>query len=270
MTKNIRIDQLLVQKEYFESRERAKRAIMAGLIFVDKQIVDKPGTQVKPESTIDIKMNRNTYVSRGGFKLAKAIKCFNIKLNDKVCLDIGSSTGGFTDCMLQNNAKKVFAIDVGYGQLAWSLRQDDRVVSMERTNIRHVTNEQIGELVDFATIDVSFISLTLVFPVVKRFLLENAEIIALIKPQFEAGKGNVGKKGVVRDYKIHEEVINKIINYVETKNMKIINLTYSPLRGPKGNIEYLLHIRNTEKNMELYDRAYIKTIVLKSHETNAF
>ena len=270
MAQNIRIDQLLVQREYFESRERAKRAIMAGLVFVDNQIVDKPGTQVKSEAIINVKSSQNTYVSRGGSKLAKAIGSFNIELNHKVCLDIGSSTGGFTDCMLQNNAQKVFSIDVGYGQLAWKLRQDDRVISMEKTNIRYVTSCQIGEIADFASIDVSFISLRLVLPVLKNLLLENAEIVALIKPQFEAGKGKVGKKGVVKDPKTHEEVIIRIIDFAEENCMEILDLTYSPLKGPKGNIEYLLYLKNSKQNKELFDKEFVKKIVSKSHESDSF
>ncbi|MGV8145046.1 MAG: TlyA family RNA methyltransferase [Alkaliphilus sp.] len=270
MTQKIRIDQFLVQEGYFDSRERAKRAIMAGLVFVDRQIVDKAGTLINTESEIDVKPSQSTYVSRGGTKLAKAIEIFAINLEKKVCLDIGSSTGGFTDCMLQNNAQKVFSIDVGYGQLAWKLRKNTRVVSMERTNIRYVTTSQIGELADFASIDVSFISLKLVLPVVQILLHENAEIVALIKPQFEVGKGKVGKKGVVKDFKIHEEVILKIIEFAEENCMGILNLTYSPLKGPKGNIEYLLHIKNKSENTELFNKKRIVETVTKSHETDSF
>ena len=241
-----RIDVLLVEQGFFESREKAKRSIMAGLVFVNNQKCDKAGTEVNTDAKIEVKGNPIPYVSRGGLKLEKAMKNFDLTLEGKVCMDIGASTGGFTDCMLQNGAKKVFSIDVGYGQLAWKLRQDERVVCMERTNIRHVTIEDTKEFADFASIDVSFISLKLVLPKCKELIRENGEIVALIKPQFEAGREKVGKKGVVRDPKVHEEVIEKICDFASTNGFELLHLDYSPIKGPEGNIEYLLHMRKTE------------------------
>lgn len=266
-----RIDILLVDKGHFESRERAKKAIMAGLVFVDNQRCDKPGTEVKEEANILVKGNPIPYVSRGGLKLEKAMKYFGVTLKDKVCMDIGSSTGGFTDCMLQNGAKKVFAIDVGYGQLAWKLRQDERVVCMERTNIRHVTIEDTKEFADFASIDVSFISLKLVLPKAKELLNRDGEVVALIKPQFEAGKGKVGKKGVVRDKNVHIEVIEMVSTFAVDNGFAILNLDYSPIKGPEGNIEYLIHLRNNNDNFtfdkESFDKKIVE-VVEESHNLN--
>lgn len=266
-----RIDILLVDKGHFESRERAKKAIMAGLVFVDNQRCDKPGTEVKEEANILVKGNPIPYVSRGGLKLEKAMKYFGVTLKDKVCMDIGSSTGGFTDCMLQNGAVKVFAIDVGYGQLAWKLRQDERVVCMERTNIRHVTIEDTKEFADFASIDVSFISLKLVLPKAKELLSRDGEVVALIKPQFEAGKGKVGKKGVVRDKNIHIEVIEMISTFAVDNGFAILNLDYSPIKGPEGNIEYLIHLRNNNDDFtfdkESFDKKIVE-VVEESHNLN--
>lgn len=239
-----RIDVLLVEQGHFESRERAKKAIMAGLVFVNNQRCDKAGADVDEEAKIEVKGNPIPYVSRGGLKLEKAINNFDLTLQDKVCMDIGSSTGGFTDCMLQNGAKKVFSIDVGYGQLAWKLRQDERVVCMERTNIRHVTIENTKEFADFASIDVSFISLKLVLPKCKELIRPDGQIVALIKPQFEAGKSKVGKKGVVREKSTHIEVIEMISNFAVENGFEILGLDYSPIKGPEGNIEYLIHLRN--------------------------
>ena len=213
-SKKERLDILLVEKGICESREKAKTNIMAGLIFVDGQRVDKAGEKVKVDSDIVFKGEKLKYVSRGGLKLEKAMNTFGIDLTDKVCMDIGASTGGFTDCMLQNNAAKVFAVDVGYGQFAWKLRTDERVVCMEKTNIRYVTPEDIGIALDFASIDVSFISLRTIMPAVKALLGDKGEVVALIKPQFEAGRDKVGKKGVVRDKEVHLEVINTIINFL--------------------------------------------------------
>ena len=229
-----RLDVLLVKRNLVQSRERAKTTIMAGLVLVDGQKIDKAGTMVKPEAEIRLLGNDLPYVSRGGLKLEKAIKEFGVSLQGKVAADIGASTGGFTDCMLQNGAIKVFAIDVGYGQLAWSLRTDERVVNMERTNVRNVTPEQLGQPVDLASIDVAFISLD------KVLLQPAGEIVALIKPQFEAGREKVGKKGVVRDAKVHEEVIFRIVSLVRQLELVPKALTFSPVKGPEGNIEYLI------------------------------
>ncbi|SHH08684.1 TlyA family RNA methyltransferase [Tepidibacter thalassicus] len=260
-----RIDILLVEQGYFESRERAKKAIMAGLVFIDGQRCDKAGTSVKEDCKIQVKGNPIPYVSRGGLKLEKSIKNFGIDLENKVCLDIGASTGGFTDCMLQNKAKKVYSIDVGYGQLAWKLRQDDRVVCMERTNIRHVKFEDIGEYADFASIDVSFISLKLVLPKAKELLKDNGEVVALIKPQFEAGREKVGKKGVVREKETHIEVIEKIVDFAVEIGFEILNLDYSPIKGPEGNIEYLLYIRKNENTDKKEYKDVILEVVSNSH-----
>ena len=266
-----RIDILLVEQGYFDSRERAKKAIMAGLVFVDNQRCDKAGTEVKEDANILVKGNPIPYVSRGGLKLEKAMKNFGVTLKDKVCMDIGASTGGFTDCMLLNGAVKVFSIDVGYGQLAWKLRQDERVVCMERTNIRYVTIEDTKEFADFASIDVSFISLKLVLPQAKELLNIDGEIVALIKPQFEAGKGKVGKKGVVREKSTHIEVIEMVSKFAVETGFSILNLDYSPIKGPEGNIEYLIHLRNSNEgytfNEEDYKQKIIK-VVEDSHKLN--
>lgn len=269
MSKKERIDTLLVKKGFFNSREKAKRSIMAGLIFVDNQRIDKPGTNININASISIKGDATPYVSRGGLKLEKAINKFNIELDNKICLDVGSSTGGFTDCLLQNGAQKVYAVDVGYGQLHWKLRQDPRVIIMERTNIRYVTLEDIGELVDFVSIDVSFISLKLVLPVLKQVLKKNGEIVALIKPQFEAGRKNVGKGGVVKDIKIHRSVVSNIIRFATKIEFQIIDFTYSPIRGPKGNIEYLLYMKNVDvSNNESLNMEYVNNIINQSHFNN--
>ena len=266
-----RIDILLVEQGYFDSRERAKKAIMAGLVFVDNQRCDKAGTEVKEDANILVKGNPIPYVSRGGLKLEKAMKNFGVTLKDKVCMDIGASTGGFTDCMLQNGAVKVFSIDVGYGQLAWKLRQDERVVCMERTNIRYVTIEDTKEFADFASIDVSFISLKLVLPKAKELLNIDGEIVALIKPQFEAGKGKVGKKGVVREKSTHIEVIEMISEFAIKNGFAILNLDYSPIKGPEGNIEYLIHLRNNNDGFvfdkEAFDKKIVE-VVEESHNLN--
>ncbi|OFI07603.1 16S/23S rRNA (cytidine-2'-O)-methyltransferase TlyA [Clostridium acetireducens DSM 10703] len=262
-----RIDVLLVQKGIFSSRERARASIMAGEIFSDGKRIDKCGDKVKVNSNIEFKGEKMPYVSRGGYKLEKAIKSFSIDLKDKVCLDIGASTGGFTDCMLQNGAKKVFAIDVGYGQFAWKLRIDKRVVCMERTNVRYVTFEDIGEYADFASIDVSFISLTKVIPPILNILNENGSIVALIKPQFEAGRDKVGKKGVVREKSTHMEVINKVVDFAKELNLKIIGLDHSPIKGPEGNIEYLLYITKKESFEEIFHKENIEEIVSQAHNS---
>ncbi|QXM06030.1 TlyA family RNA methyltransferase [Crassaminicella indica] len=261
-----RLDILLVEKGFFDSREKAKKNIMAGIVFVDNQRVDKPGTKVNLDAKIEIKGKVMPYVSRGGLKLEKAIKEFNIDLNNKKALDIGASTGGFTDCMLINGAKKVFSIDVGYGQLAWKLRQDERVISMERTNIRYVTKEDINEEIDFASIDVSFISLKLVLPVVKGLIKENGEIVCLIKPQFEAGREKVGKKGVVRDIKVHKEVIYHVLSFALDIGFTLEGLSFSPIKGPEGNIEYLAYLINKKMNNKIDLESIIQSVVSKSHD----
>jgi len=242
--KKERLDTLLVEKGFFESRSRAQAAIMAGQVLVNEQKIDKTGTQVAPDAAIRILGGDLKYVSRGGLKLEKAVVCFGLDLTGKVVSDIGASTGGFTDCALQNGAARVYAIDVGYGQLAWKLRSDERVVNMERTNVRYLEADSLPEKVDVATIDVAFISLDKVLPAVKKILADDGIVIALIKPQFEAGKENVGKKGVVRDPAVHLNVINNVIAVAKELDFKIAGLDYSPVKGPEGNIEYLLYLKN--------------------------
>ncbi|SUY47177.1 putative hemolysin A [Clostridium putrefaciens] len=259
-----RIDILVVDKGIFESREKARASIMAGKIFVNGIRIDKCGEKIKVDSNIEFKGEKLPYVSRGGLKLEKAIKDFGFNLKDKVCLDIGASTGGFTDCMLQNGASKVFSIDVGYGQFAWKLRVDPRVTCMERTNVRYVKPEHIGEPCDFASIDVSFISLRTVIPPILDLLQDKGEVVALIKPQFEAGREKVGKKGVVRDAEVHKEVITNIVNFLVNNNLTIINLDYSPIKGPEGNIEYLVYFCKDERNTG-FNKEQIDLIVNKSH-----
>ena len=242
-----RLDVLLVKKGLAESREKAKAVIMSGNVFVDGQREDKAGTTFPETVSIEVKGHTLPYVSRGGLKLEKAMKQFDVTMQDKVCTDVGASTGGFTDCMLQNGAKKVFAIDVGRGQLAWKLRQDERVVCMEKTNIRYVTPEDLGEAIDFSSIDVSFISLTKVLEPIQNYLKENGEIVALIKPQFEAGREKVGKKGVVWEKSTHHEVIRMIVSYAESIGLSVLDIEYSPIKGPEGNIEYLIHLKKDGK-----------------------
>ena len=238
-----RLDVLLVQKGLAESREKAKTMIMEGNVFVDGQREDKAGTNFDTEAEIEVRGNTLKYVSRGGLKLEKAMKEFDISLEGMVCMDIGASTGGFTDCMLQNGAVKVYSVDVGHGQLDWKLRNDERVVCMERTNMRYMTEDDIDEKASFVSIDVSFISLTKILPAVYRILNTGGEVVALIKPQFEAGREKVGKKGVVRDPAVHLEVIEKVIAYASTIAMEPCHLSFSPIKGPEGNIEYLLHLK---------------------------
>ncbi len=241
-----RLDILVVEKGLAPSREKAKALIMAGQIFVDGNREDKSGMTFEETKNIEVRGETLRYVSRGGLKLEKAMQTFPITLTDKVCMDVGASTGGFTDCMLQNGAAKVYAVDVGYGQLDWKLRQDSRVVVMEKTNIRYVTPEDIEERPEFVSVDVSFISLSIVLPAVQKLLAPSAELVTLIKPQFEAGREKVGKKGVVRDPAVHEEVIQNTVRMAQANGFTILGLTYSPVRGPEGNIEYLLHLTNTE------------------------
>lgn len=264
--KKERLDILLVSKGIFPSRERARSSIMAGEIFVDNTRVDKCGEKIKISSNIEFRGEQLPFVSRGGLKLQKAIKSFNIDLKDKVCLDIGASTGGFTDCMLQSGSKKVFSIDVGYGQFAWKLRIDERVVCMERTNIRYVKPEDIGQLADFSSIDVSFISLTKVMPAVLNLLKDDGEIVALIKPQFEAGREKVGKKGVVREKSTHIEVINKIVNFSKENNLVVRSLDFSPVKGPEGNIEYLLYVSKNKNLHSDFLADDVTRVVENAHE----
>lgn len=242
MSKKERIDILLTEKNFFDSRARAKTMIMMGKILVDGQKIDKAGTLVNRDAEIKIIGEEMPFVSRGGFKLQKALEVFKINLAGKIAADIGASTGGFTDCMLQHGAKKIYAIDVGYGQLAWKLRNDERVINFERTNIRNVTTENFSDELNFASIDVAFISLDKVLPVVFKILADDGEVVALIKPQFEAGKDQVGKKGVVKDKKIHASVVEYILNFAEEVGFKICGINFSPVKGPEGNIEYLAHL----------------------------
>jgi 23S rRNA (cytidine1920-2'-O)/16S rRNA (cytidine1409-2'-O)-methyltransferase len=239
-----RIDVLLVDRGLVETREKAKRAVMAGLVYSNEERLDKPGEKVNVDIPLTVKGNVLPYVSRGGLKLEKALKVFDVTVSGKVMLDIGASTGGFTDCALQNGATMSYALDVGYNQLAWKLRQDERVVVMERTNFRYVTPQDlVGEMPNFATIDVSFISLKLILPVLKTLLVPGGDIIALVKPQFEAGREQVGKKGIIRDEKVHLEVVNKIVDFSVTQGFDAVNLSFSPITGGDGNIEYLLHLK---------------------------
>ncbi len=242
MMVKVRLDQLLVEKGLFPSREKAKANIMAGQVLVDGQKIDKAGTRVDAAAGIRILGEAIPYVSRGGLKLAGALAAFSLNLKGKVVLDIGASTGGFTDCALQNGAKKVYAVDVGYGQLAWKLRRDSRVTCMERTNARYLTREQLGEKVDVVTIDVAFISLEKILPVLPQLLNPGGRVVVLVKPQFEAGKEKVGRKGVVRDPAVHREVIEKVLNCAGELGFRVLGLTHSPIRGPEGNIEYLLYL----------------------------
>ncbi len=262
-----RLDILLTEKNLAESREKAKAIIMAGIVYVDNQKCDKPGTVVSSEQTIEVRGKTLPYVSRGGLKLEKAKDVFGLSFDDFICMDTGASTGGFTDLMLQNGAKKVYAVDVGYGQLAWKLRNDDRVVNLERTNIRNVTKELVPEELDFASADVSFISLYHVIPVVYKLLKDKASAVFLIKPQFEAGREKVGKKGVVRDPEVHIEVIQKIISLTEENGFGVVGLDYSPIKGPEGNIEYLIHLK---KNMEsMVSSSAAKEVAKAAHEALA-
>ena len=241
-----RLDMLMMERALAPSREKAKAFIMAGDVYVDGQKEDKAGTMFPETVKIEVRGNTLPYVSRGGLKLEKAMKNFDVTLDSKVCMDVGASTGGFTDCMLQNGAVKVYSIDVGYGQLAWKLRNDERVVNLERTNMRKVTREQVPDEIDFFSVDVSFISLKLILPVARQLMAENAQAVCLIKPQFEAGREKVGKKGVVRDPAVHIEVVQNIFNFCLENGFDVLNLDYSPIKGPEGNIEYLIHLRKSD------------------------
>jgi 23S rRNA (cytidine1920-2'-O)/16S rRNA (cytidine1409-2'-O)-methyltransferase len=262
-----RLDVLLFNNGFVPSREKAKTLIMTGNVFVDGQREDKPGTKIDIESNITVKTNPNPYVSRGGLKLEKAMKQFDIELSNKICMDVGASTGGFTDCMLQNGASKVYSVDVGYGQFAWKLRQDERVVCMEKTNIRYVTKEQIPEELDFVSIDVSFISLSKVLLPVQSLMKEGGQCVCLIKPQFEAGREKVGKKGVVREKSTHKEVIINVLEFVIHNGFTYMNIDFSPIKGPEGNIEYLLYLKKTVLEEKIVDIDEIAKIVVdKAHE----
>jgi hemolysin TlyA family protein len=260
--KKVRLDQLIFDLGYTESRERAKTTIMSGLVFVNGQRVDKPGTAVAPEAKIELHGEALPFVSRGGFKLDKALKVFPVDPKGKICLDCGASTGGFTDVLLQHGAQKVYAVDVGYGQLAWKLRTDERVVNLERTNLRYITREQIPEPIALAVMDVSFISIRLVIPAVKALLAPDADFICLIKPQFEAGREEVGKKGVVRDSAVHERVIREILEFVPHAGLFAEGLDFSPIKGPEGNIEYLCWLKNRTGDAKEFD---VSGIVSSSH-----
>ena len=261
--KKERLDVLLVNRGMFESRAKAQAAVMAGQVLVNEQKIDKPGTPVAPEVTIRLLGNKLPYVSRGGLKLEKALQIFPISVEGKVVADIGASTGGFTDCALQNGAAKGYAIDVGYGQLAWKLRNDERVVNMERTNVRYLEADSLPEQVDVATIDVAFISLDKILPAVHKILKPEGFVVALIKPQFEAGKENVGKKGVVRDAAVHEQVINNVISFAKGEGFGIAGLDFSPIKGPEGNIEYLLHL--TLSDDDAVSSEQVAQLVGRSH-----
>ncbi len=243
MQEKQRIDVYLFEHGLAESREKARALIMSGEVFVNDQRVDKPGTNISPEAHVEVRGNTCPYVSRGGLKLEKALRWFGVDPTGFVCSDSGASTGGFTDCLLQQGAKKVFAIDVGYGQLAWKIRNDARVVTMERTNIRHVTPEQLGEPLDLSVVDVSFISLKLVLPVIRALLKPTGQVLCLIKPQFEAGREKVGKKGVVREPQTHIEVLEQFLKTAQENDFSVCGLTFSPVKGPEGNIEFLGHLR---------------------------
>ena len=263
-----RLDVLLVNRNLAESREKAKAIIMSGIVYVDGQKEDKAGPMFEDTVSVEVRGHTLAYVSRGGLKLEKAMTHFGVTLNGKICMDVGASTGGFTDCMLQNGAVKVYSVDVGHGQLAWKLRNDERVVCMEKTNIRYVTPEDIPDRIQFASIDVSFISLTKVLGPVKELLTEDGQIVCLIKPQFEAGREKVGKKGVVREKSTHLEVIESVIAFAKSIGFGILNLEFSPIKGPEGNIEYLLYLQNhpelaDEKGVEIDP----KTIVEEAHNT---
>ncbi len=262
-----RLDVLLVKKNLAESREKAKAVIMSGIVYVDGQKEDKAGSMFEDTALVEVRGSTLKYVSRGGLKLEKAMEQFGVGLSGKVCMDVGASTGGFTDCMLQNGAKKVYSVDVGHGQLAWKLRNDERVVCMEKTNIRYVTPEEIPERIQFVSIDVSFISLTKVLGPVQALMEPEGDVVCLIKPQFEAGREKVGKKGVVRDPAVHLEVIQMVASFAGSIGLEALHLDFSPIKGPEGNIEYLLHLKNHPGGF--YDNSGIpdKETVRKAHET---
>lgn len=262
MSGKVRLDVALVERGLAETRAKAQASIMSGIVFVNGQRSDKPGTPVAADAVIEVRGSTLRYVSRGGLKLEKAMAEFPIALTDCLCADIGASTGGFTDCMLQNGAKKVYAVDVGYGQLDWKLRSDERVVCLERTNARYLTHETIPEELDFASVDVSFISLKLILPALARLLKPDGHAVCLVKPQFEAGREKVGKKGVVRDPAVHREVLEHFLDHAKENNFTVLGLTYSPIRGPEGNIEYLGYLSRAEEPQPDHDLA---SLVEASH-----
>ncbi len=263
MSKKVRLDVLLAERGLAESRQKAQAAIMSGLVFVNGQRVDKPGTGVPADAKIELRGQTLRYVSRGGLKLEKAMEIWPIALQGAVCMDVGASTGGFTDCMLQNGAAKVYAVDVGYGQLAWKLRSDSRVVCLERTNARHLTHAEIPEEPDFSSVDVSFISLKLILPAISGVLRDSGQAVALIKPQFEAGREKVGKKGVVRDPAVHLEVLERFLEHARDSGFQVLDLSYSPVRGPEGNIEYLGFLQKGPKTEERHFD--LRLLVEQSH-----
>ncbi len=268
MSEKNRLDLALTQNGLVESREKGRALIMAGQVYVNGQKAIKAGLFIQDSDIIEVRENLNPYVSRGGLKLRKAVYEFGLELADKICIDVGASTGGFTDCMLQNGAQKVYAVDVGYGQLAWKLRSDARVVVLERTNFRYATEEQIPEKTDFASVDVSFISLRIILPVLRSFLKDGGEAVCLIKPQFEAGRENVGKKGVVRDEAVHVRVVKEITEFSMQNGFQVKGLTFSPVKGPEGNIEYLMYLQKSEKAEDLVTDFEMNIIILvrQSHE----
>ena len=266
MTEKTRLDAALVERGLCTGRDRAKGIIMAGQVYVNNQKADKPGMTISSEDQIEVRGDQLAYVSRGGLKLEKAMKCFPLTPNGKVCMDIGASTGGFTDCMLQNGAVKVYAVDVGYGQLAWSLRTDARVVNMERTNIRNVKPEDLAEQIEFFSVDVSFISLHHIFPVAQAITTPDAMGVCLVKPQFEAGREKVGKNGVVRDPATHREVLHNAMGYAAANGFAVRGLDFSPVKGPEGNIEYLMFVQKSGEPSVL-DDSVAEQVVAASHST---
>ncbi len=264
MAKKTRLDVAVFEKGFAPSREKAKAIIMAGQVYVNNQKVDKAGFELKEDDKLEVRGNTLKYVSRGGLKLEKAMQEFPITLNGKICMDVGASTGGFTDCMLQNGAVKVYSIDVGYGQLAWKLRCDERVVNLERTNFRYCTKNEVPDEIDFSSVDVSFISLKHILPVLNTLLKAGGEAVCLIKPQFEAGKEFVGKKGVVRDINVHIDVVEKVIKMALENGFNVSGLTFSPIKGPEGNIEYLLYLKKSDIP-EVSENIDVKVLVNKSH-----
>ena len=265
MAKKIRLDVAVFEKGFAPSREKAKAVIMAGLVYVNNQKVDKAGTEIKEDDVLEVRGNTLKYVSRGGLKLEKAMREFPITLSGKICMDVGASTGGFTDCMLQNGAVKVYSVDVGYGQLAWKLRCDERVVNLERTNFRYADEEIIKDKIDFSSVDVSFISLKHILPNLHKLLADNGTAVCLIKPQFEAGREKVGKKGVVRDKAVHLEVVNHVMNMALENGFSVCGLQFSPIKGPEGNIEYLIYLEKSNKPI-VADCVNADELVNQSHE----
>ena len=263
MAEKKRLDVALFEIGYTESREKARALIMAGQVYVNGQKSLKAGDNIKPDDSIEVRGEKMPFVSRGGYKLDKAMRSFSLNLDGKICMDVGASTGGFTDCMLMNGAVRVYSIDVGYGQLAWKLRSDSRVVNLERTNFRYVTHEQVPDEIDFSSVDVSFISLKLILPVLYSLLNKNGEAVCLVKPQFEAGREKIGKKGVVRDRKVHCEVIENCISYARENSFYIKGIDFSPVKGPEGNIEYLMYISKSETSEPDIN---VEAVVAASHD----